>query len=123
MDAGVLLTRVTELKAPVELDGRRTPSFVGVDSSLNHVVSALIYETQHPILLGRAADASPDEAAPVTVVGNLMQAGDVLAHDRPLPGGLRVGDVLVVGKTGAYSSRSSARPRSRRSTDRWVTAL
>lgn len=103
MDAGVLLTRVTEIKAPVNLGQLVTPRFVGVDTSFNHVVSAVIYGTHHPISLGRPG--SPGAGlVPTTVVGNLMQAGDVLARDRPLPEDLRVGDVLVIAKVGAYSS-------------------
>ncbi len=105
MDAGVLLTRITELKPPVERDGRRTPRFAGVDSSFNHVVSAVLYGTQHPVQLGR--DVYAPAGVETTVVGNLMQAGDVLARDRPLPADLRVDDVLVVRKTGAYSSSRS----------------
>lgn len=105
MDSGVLLTTVTEVKAPVETAAGRTAMFIGVDSSFNHVVSAVIYGTQHPILLGRDATAALDASA--TVVGNLMQAGDVLARDRWLPSGIVPGDVLVIRKTGAYSSSRS----------------
>jgi diaminopimelate decarboxylase len=104
MDAGVLLTRVTEMKPPVELDGRSTAPFVCVDTSYNHVVSAVIYDTYHPIELARHADAPVDAQQRVHVVGNLMQAGDVIARDRALPAGVQVGDVLVIRKCGGYSS-------------------
>jgi diaminopimelate decarboxylase len=107
MDAGVLLTRVTEVKPPVDLKDRRTTQFVCVDSSYNHVVSAVIYDTYHRIDLARHADAPVDKRNPMTVVGNLMQAGDILARRRALPAGITAGDVLVIRNCGGYSSSRS----------------
>jgi diaminopimelate decarboxylase len=101
MDAGVLLTKVTELKPPTISNGVRTPFFAGTDTSHNHLVSAVIYETFHPIWVADRPDDRP--AHNYHVVGNLMQSGDILAADRPLPE-LRVGDVLAIGKCGGYSA-------------------
>jgi diaminopimelate decarboxylase len=107
MDAGVLLTRVTEIKQSVAIGDQITPAFLGVDSSYNHVVSAVIYDTYHPIELARAAGVEPVDGTPYHVVGNLMQAGDVIARSRRIPGDVCPGDVLVVHKCGGYSSSRS----------------
>jgi diaminopimelate decarboxylase len=114
MDSGVLLTTVTDVKPSVGLDDESTPTFVCVDSSYNHVVSAVFHGTYHPIELAHDRNAVPDPANVVTVAGNLMQAGDILARDRAMPP-VAIGDVLVVRRCGGYtSSRSSTfneRPR------------
>lgn len=99
--AGCLLARVTELKPPVDLDGRATPAFVGVDSSHNHLVSAVIYDTEHPIVLAERVREPP--GGRFEVVGNLMQGGDVLARGCPLPLP-RPGEVLVIGRCGGYAA-------------------
>lgn len=95
MESGVLLTTVTEIKG----------SFVYVDSSTNHLISAAIYNTQHPVTV--AGDTKAERAV-VSVVGGLHEVPDVLAGDRELPL-LDVGDVLIVGKAGGYTaSRATA---------------
>jgi diaminopimelate decarboxylase len=104
MDSGVLLTSVTELKPPVPLGNDSTPWFACVDSSYNHVASAVLYDTHHPITLARRGNENENENELYHVVGNLMQAGDVLARDRLLPSNLRAGDLLVIEKCGGYSS-------------------
>lgn len=101
MDAGVLLTRVTELKPPVTVAGEETPFFACTDTSHNALVSAVIYDTYHPIWVVDRADAPP--ARDYHVTGNLMQSGDIIAADRALPE-LARGDVLAVGKCGGYAA-------------------
>lgn len=100
-DAGVLLTRITELKPPVVLNDTWTPFFAGTDTSYNHCVSIVLYDSYHGILVADRADASANR--PYDVVGNLMQAGDVLAKHRPLPD-LQVDDLLVILNCGAYAA-------------------
>lgn len=100
-DAGVLLTRVTELKPPVVVDGAPTPDFAGVDTSYNHVFSAAMYDSYHGIVVDQRAGQPADRR--YHVVGNLMQAGDVLAKDRPLPE-LAVGDLLIIQNCGSYTA-------------------
>ena len=100
-DAGLLLTRVTEIKEPVLDDEGWTPRFAGTDTSYNHVFSAAMYDSYHQILLADRADDPADHE--YHVVGNLMQAGDVLAKNRPLPK-LAAGDLLVIRNCGGYSS-------------------
>lgn len=100
-DAGWLLMRVTDLKMPVQLDDGSTPWFAGTNSSYNHVFSAAMYDSFHQVFVADRADSPV--ASRYHLVGNLMQAGDVLAKDRPLPE-LRVGDVLAMKNCGSYSA-------------------
>jgi diaminopimelate decarboxylase len=101
MTSGFLLARVTEIKESVESPSGPTPRFVALDTSHNHVVSAVIYGTQHPVWAADAADAPPVWTC--DVVGNLMQAGDVIARGRALPD-LAPGDVVAIGRCGGYSA-------------------
>ena len=101
MDAGLLLTRVTELKPPIALDGGASPHFALTDTSHNHVVSAVIYGTEHPIVAVDAAEEQPSTT--YTIAGNLMQAGDIVGRARRLPK-LGPGDLLAIGRTGAYTA-------------------
>jgi diaminopimelate decarboxylase len=97
MDAGVLVTRV--LRVVPDAPGR--PSLLVVDTNTNHVISALLFAAHHPVALARE---SGDEATVVyRIVGNLMQAGDVLANEVALPP-VRPGDLVLLGHVGAYSS-------------------
>jgi diaminopimelate decarboxylase len=100
-DAGTLLTRVTDLKPPVTVNEALTPYFVGTDTSYNHVFSAAMYDSYHEIVVADKADAPTVQT--YHIVGNLMQAGDILAKDRPLPV-LELGDLLVIKNCGAYSA-------------------
>lgn len=101
IEAGVLLTRVCELKLGVPVKGERTPDYVLCDTSFNHLPSAVIYKTRHPVCVADRPDEPP--TGRYHVAGNLMQAADVLARDQPLPNP-RPGDVLVFGNAGGYAS-------------------
>lgn len=106
-----LLTRVVDIKPSVAYGDGKTPTFVGTDSSFNHVFATAIYDAYHKIhIADRATEASGEH---VHICGNLMQAGDILARDRPLPV-LHEGDLLVMENCGAYAmcraSRFNARP-------------
>lgn len=99
MESGTLVCQVTDIKAADERSEGR-PRQAVVDSSYNHLHSAVVHETFHPALVD-APSARP--LAAHDVVGNLMQAGDVLAADRVLPH-LEVGDVLGFGLAGGYKA-------------------
>lgn len=101
MQSGALLTTVTEIKPSVVIEDESTPTFVGVDCSHNQLVSAVIYDTPHRILVADRPNAPPTQTC--DVVGHLMQAGDVLGRSRPMPS-VDVGDVLAIGRVGGYSS-------------------
>lgn len=95
-----LLMRVVDVKPAVACGSEQTPSFVGTDSSFNHVFATAMYDAYHEVLVAnRAAEPACER---VCICGNLMQAGDVLAKDRLLPP-LREGDLLVMANCGAYA--------------------
>ncbi len=101
MDAGTLLTTVTELKPKGEGVEGRARTFAATDTSYNHIRSAVTYGTRHPLEVADRPDAPDVERYDVT--GNLMQAGDVIARDRLLPA-LQPGDVLAFGMCGGYKA-------------------
>ncbi len=90
--AGVLLTRVNTLKPTPE----RT--FAGTDTGMTHLLRPAIYDAYHAI-----RNLSNPEGAPrrYDVVGNVCEAGDVLARERMIPA-IREGDLLAVLDAGAY---------------------
>ena len=95
MDAGVILARVIAVKPSV---GEQAT--VIVDANTNNVISALIYAAHHPVTkIG--ADVGPTRR--YRIVGNLMQAGDVLVPDLQVSE-MRSGDLIALGCVGAYAS-------------------
>jgi diaminopimelate decarboxylase len=104
-DAGILLTRVTSIKRAAE-------TFVGVDAGMNTLVRPAMYGAYHHIVY--PADLRLPHDMPVNVVGQICEARDVIARQRPLPRSIAVGDVLALLDAGAYgfamSSRFHAKP-------------
>jgi bifunctional diaminopimelate decarboxylase / aspartate kinase len=91
--AGVLLARVTQLKAK---GGVR---FVGVATGMNSLIRPALYGSYHEIANLTRADETASEL--VSIVGPICESADVLGHDRLLPP-TREGDVLVITNAGAY---------------------
>ncbi|WP_432148614.1 diaminopimelate decarboxylase [Streptomyces sp. bgisy029] len=92
--AGVALYRVLAVKHA----GPKT--FVAVDGGMSDNPRPALYGARYaPRLVGRPAGA---ESIMATVVGRHCEAGDVLASDVLLPGGVRPGDLLAVPVAGAY---------------------
>ncbi len=110
-ESSYLLTRVVDIKPAVVHNAGSTPTFVGTDTSFNHVFATAIYDAYHKILVADRAMEPGSEY--VHICGNLMQAGDVLAKDRMMPP-LHEGDLLVMANCGAYAmcraSRFNGRP-------------
>lgn len=103
MDAGFLITRVTDLKRPeTGFDSPRPMAII--DSSYSHLFSAVIHNTFHEALVD---GSSGRPLVHQDVGGHLMQAGDILARDRLLPA-LEVGDVIVFVKAGAYKASQAS---------------
>lgn len=98
--AGVLLTRVTQLK---EKGGHR---YVGIDTGMNSLLRPALYGSFHPIAnltrLGQPLKWRAD------VVGPICETGDVLGKRRRLPR-TEEGDILVIATAGAYGSAMSSR--------------
>lgn len=97
--AGVLLTRVTQLK---EKGDHR---YVGIDTGMNSLLRPALYGSFHPIAnltrLGQPLEWRAD------VVGPICETGDVLGKRRRLPR-TEAGDILAIATTGAYGSAMSS---------------
>lgn len=105
-EAGVLLTRVLYRKKT------RKRTFAIVDAAMTDLPRPALYGAWHPV---EAVKPRPGAAERVDVVGPVCESGDFLARERLLPP-LKPGDLLAVGKAGAYgfamSSQYNSRPRS-----------
>jgi diaminopimelate decarboxylase/aspartate kinase len=98
--AGVLLARVTQLKAKGDI------TYVGVATGMNSLIRPALYGAYHEIVnLTRVDDPA---TMPANIVGPICETGDILGHDRLLPPTLS-GDVLLVGNAGAYGHAMSSR--------------
>jgi bifunctional diaminopimelate decarboxylase / aspartate kinase len=98
--AGVLLTRVTQLK------GKGALRYLGVDAGMNSLIRPALYGAHHEIVnLTRFGEPA---TARYTVVGPICESGDVLGSARPLPES-REGDVMLVADAGAYGHSMSSR--------------
>ena len=103
--AGVLLTRVTQLK---DKDGVR---YVGVNTGMNSLIRPALYGAHHHIVNLSRLDEPAGEL--VDVVGPICESADVLGKTRMLSP-CREGDVLLIANAGAYgrvmSSSYNQRP-------------
>ena len=97
--AGVLLTRVTQLKQKAGV------RFVGVGTGMNSFIRPALYGAHHEIVNLTRAEEPPEGL--MTVVGPICESGDVLGHDRLLPD-TREGDVLLIANAGAYGHAMSS---------------
>jgi bifunctional diaminopimelate decarboxylase / aspartate kinase len=91
--AGVLLARVTQLKAKGEV------RFVGVATGMNSLLRPALYGAYHEIANLTRVEERASEL--MSVVGPVCESADVLGHDRLLPA-TREGDVLLIANAGAY---------------------
>ena len=98
-NAGVLLARVTQLKAK---SGVR---FVGIATGMNSLIRPALYGAYHEIANLTRLDEPATEL--VNVVGPICESADVLGHDRLLPP-TREGDVLLIAHAGAYGRTMSS---------------
>ncbi len=98
--AGVLLTRVTQLK------GKGDMRYVGVGTGMNSLIRPALYGAYHEIVNLSKSDQAPSET--VTVVGPICETGDRLGTDRLLPPS-EEGDVILIANAGAYGYVMSSR--------------
>ncbi|MCH7980921.1 MAG: hypothetical protein IID59_05400 [Proteobacteria bacterium] len=91
--AGVLLTRVTQIK------GKGDMRYVGVGTGMNSLVRPALYGAYHEIVNLTRVDEAPSQT--VTIVGPICETGDRLGTDRLLPPS-REGDVILIANAGAY---------------------
>lgn len=91
--AGVLLTRVTQVK------GKGDMRYIGVGTGMNSLIRPALYGAYHEIVNLTKLDEAPSET--VTVVGPICETGDRLGTDRLLPPS-EEGDVILIANAGAY---------------------
>ncbi|MFK8017792.1 MAG: bifunctional aspartate kinase/diaminopimelate decarboxylase [Gammaproteobacteria bacterium] len=91
--AGVLLTRVTQIK---DKDGVR---YVGVNTGMNSLIRPALYGAHHHIVNLSRPDQPADEL--VDVVGPICESADVLGKAR-MVSPCSEGDVLLIANVGAY---------------------
>ena len=91
--AGVLLTRVTQVK------GKGDMRYVGVGTGMNSLIRPALYGAYHEIVNLTRSDEAATES--VTVVGPICETGDRLGSDRLLPPSVE-NDVILIANTGAY---------------------
>lgn len=91
--AGILLTKVTQLKGKGEMQ------YVGVDAGMHSLVRPTLYGAFHGIAnltrLGEPATISAN------IVGPICETGDILGVNRAMPEA-QEGDVILIDTAGAY---------------------
>lgn len=110
--AGVMVCSVTDV-VDTGGDGYR---FVKTDSGMNDIMRPAFYGAQHPFTLMPASSRDGEELD-YLVVGHCCESGDILSPEPGNPEGLQtrtltranVGDLLVIGGTGAYCASMSAK--------------
>tara|TARA_B100001123_G_C15234349_1_gene996495 strand:+ start:299 stop:1435 length:1137 start_codon:yes stop_codon:yes gene_type:complete len=91
--AGVLLTRVTQIK------GKGADCYIGVNTGINSLIRPALYDAYHEIVnLSRMNEGASKSA---TVVGPICEAGDKLGINRLLPE-TQENDVFLIANAGAY---------------------
>jgi diaminopimelate decarboxylase/aspartate kinase len=99
-EAGVVLTRVTQVKR------KGQTRFVGTDAGMHTLIRPALYQAWHEIVhLAAAPDADQER---VQVVGPICESGDVLGEDRWLPP-CAERDVLLIADAGAYGAVMASR--------------
>jgi diaminopimelate decarboxylase/aspartate kinase len=92
-EAGVLLSRVTQLK------GKGERRYVGIGTGMNSLIRPALYGAYHEIVNLSRLDEPATEL--VTVVGPICETGDRLGNDRLLPPS-QENDVILIANAGAY---------------------
>lgn len=75
--------------------------YLGCDIGFNALQRPIMYDSHHDIEI-YSKDAKPATLAPLTVVGNICESGDILAKDRMLPNTTCRGDLIALMDAGAY---------------------
>ncbi|MBQ43710.1 MAG: diaminopimelate decarboxylase [Gemmatimonadetes bacterium] len=111
-NAGALVCSVADIVDTGE-EGYR---FIKVDAGMTEMLRPSMYGAQHPIVVVPPAGISRSQGD-FLVVGHCCESGDVLTPEPGNPEGLlvrtlyepRVGDVVVIGGTGAYCAGMAAK--------------
>eukprot|EP01006_Ploeotia_vitrea_P045053 TRINITY_DN66893_c6_g1_i2.p1 TRINITY_DN66893_c6_g1~~TRINITY_DN66893_c6_g1_i2.p1 ORF type:complete len:436 (+),score=43.94 TRINITY_DN66893_c6_g1_i2:29-1309(+) len=115
-DTGVILTTVQDMtstkNSPTDEVGF---DFLKVDAGMTDILRPTVYASQHPIEVLKGSPSTGK--TPVVVVGHCCESGDLItpSPDDPSEVATRnldranIGDMLVIGYTGAYCSAMSAK--------------
>lgn len=98
--AGTAIYRVGTVK-PVDIGNGLTRRYISVDGGMSDNVRPALYAAEYSAAL--ADRNSEAEAVASRVVGVHCEGGDILVRDEFLPADVRVGDLLAVPASGAYS--------------------
>ncbi len=98
-EAGVLLSRVTQIK----YKGEKT--FVGLDTGMNSLIRPPLYGAFHQIV--NLDKFEKPNTIVADVVGPICESGDVMGHSRQLPE-TEEGDTLLIATAGAYGRSMSS---------------
>jgi len=98
--AGVLLTRVTQLKKKGDV------IYVGVSAGMNALIRPALYGAYHEIVNLSRLDDEPTEI--VNIVGPICESGDKLGTGRKMPL-CEEGDIVLIANVGAYGQVMSSR--------------
>ena len=98
--AGVLLTRVTQLKKKGDVN------YVGVSTGMNALIRPALYDAYHEIVNLTRLESAATET--VNIVGPICESGDKLGTNRKLPP-CEEGDIILIANVGAYGQVMSSR--------------
>lgn len=98
--AGTALYTVGTIK-DVELGGGQTRRYISVDGGMSDNIRPALYAAEYSaVIADRASDMPPVLSR---VVGLHCEGGDILVRDVYLPSDIRIGDIIAVPGSGAYS--------------------
>lgn len=96
--AGFLLSKVNTIKVNPK------KRFIGLDTSMAHLVRPCMYGAYHHIINASNMDGKPEK---VDVVGNICETGDFFAKDREVAHA-EEGDIIAIKDAGAYGYAMSS---------------
>lgn len=97
--AGILLTKVTQLK------GKGEVRYVGVNTGMNSFIRPALYGARHTIVNLSKMNEPRDQT--VNIVGPICESGDKLGIDRIFPASDE-GDIVLLANAGAYGQVMSS---------------
>ena len=107
-NAGALLAEVHDIVST----GSEGYQFIKLNTGMTELLRPSIYGSQHPIAIFNQQESGKDEAQSYVVVGHCCESGDILTPAEGDPellatrtfNGVEIGDLVVIGGTGAYAS-------------------
>lgn len=76
-------------------------NYLGCNIGFNTLQRPIMYDSHHDIEI-YSKEEKDNTLAPLTVVGNICESGDILAKDRMLPASTERGDLIAMMDAGAY---------------------